>query len=438
MKKFSKSIILLLLVAAGVIYSWYFISQKNNVHLSNRKFYPSRNDWKFLEKAILIIQQNWSFPDKIKEVNWSLSDCKLWDFSKYHQPVDLRQNPYVFDCYLSNSLKYRDSSKSTLDPSIIAVTIGGKTKSFVVQKSKSNTGFEYINFSQNLSSKSDVIPFEKISLTLTENDNGGHSVNIILPFDQSEKYLPKGIYYYGQDISSLPKKLRDRFSFDAENSKKEIYSKVRTWDNYNRDFIIDKYPVRNFQVENIIKDLSVDIDKTSRGEFSLRLARQLQRQVCFERGMVPLQAYVWDAATYLRDTSNQELEINRSLYFFGDRWDEKNFCRLQPSKECKLKFEPKLLEDSLTWMGLAGVSQFFESFDNDIDPYFNIKTSSLFFSKDSVWQILAHRFHWSGEGFLKEDRIFVSSIAGVMTPETQLETQFSVAFRCMKELVTYP
>lgn len=438
MKKFSKSTILTLFTLIGVTYGiWSFYYQQNTSSLKFKSFYPSRSEWVFLEKAIQEIVFRWNYPDRIKEIDWTTSECEIWDFSKFNQPHDLRQNPYVFECYLSNSVRYFDSSKTAKNQNKISVSIEGKTKTFTFVQNKIKSLFKYVQYKQFDTIKSDLYPTEHLLVNLAEEDNSANIIQVVLPFNQSEKYLPKAKYFYGQDLSTLPKQLRDRLSNDTPNNKLK-FAKVRSWDNLNRDFLIDKYPVRNFQVENILKNLNLTYDKSNRGEFSLRLLKDLQRQVCLGRGMEPLQAYVWDAATYFRDPVTDAEGLHRSLYFFGDRWDEKNYCNIQPTTECKKKFSPLLVEDSLTWMGVGGVSQFFESFENEIDPYFNIKTSSMFYSKNSAWQILAHRFHWSGEGFLKEDRFFISSISGITTNEVPLGTQFGVAFRCMKQMVTYP
>lgn len=437
MKKFSKVLTILffpIILILGLTYYLQVFSKKD--HLIP-KVALSRSDWQNIDKFIAIFHELWNYPDRLKEIDWSHSECPWWDFKNYHEQIDLRQNLLVFKCILEGRVKRNSQEKKLIN----FLEFEGRDSQgkqevyFIKQTNKSDKFFQHLNNDSMVSN--DYLPFEALELEIGKKSDQNFGFKFTLSFDQKFKLLPQANYYYGQDINQLP------FQFKKLSKNLNEFAQVRSWDNIGRYLVIDKLPVRNYELNLWEKSSQVQIKLASNllavEEFVSYLTQAEQKDYCSSRGMTLMEATVFDAATYYRDIRNYKDKIERTYYYFGNRMPSDNKCDLQPTSECKnpLSVRPNF-NLQVSWMGMMALTNDFESMANPFDPIFNLRPGSKYFKENSAWQLLANRMQWSTTGFSQEDFKWISSILGTKLESTPIETNLPIQFRCMKEWVTYP
>lgn len=211
-----------------------------------------------------------------------------------------------------------------------------------------------------------------------------------------EKYLPANSYNAGVEVS-----------------------KKYMWDNFMYDVYIDKYYAHEFESDKILT-------LTEMNNF------------CRSQGKSLLESRYFDAATFFPSK-------NKVIYKHPYPWtkssrsflssDEKlnhGHCENAYVKECiELKKYNQFAGYSLSWMGidhsLGGLP---EAFRNIFNHRANIKLSSYFLLRSSLWHKNGARAYWNGSGFFQKDFEQVEQY-------TKRMIQFSfdkikVAFRCVR------
>lgn len=432
MKKFSKVLLFLLLCVAISYGVWRYFYTISSTDKAEVKLYITRTDWIASQKLIESIKQAWDQPDRLNYINWKDSECPYWDFKNYHQAVDLRQNYLVLKCILENKVKQttQQFENDKFTQLSVKKPDGSQEKYFLKNIDNQNGYFKHLNLA--LTPGNEYLPFEGIYFVMGKSSDNDFEFTFTLSADQKLVYLPQANYFYAQDVNQLPHKYKN----DTKNVHQ--FANVQSWDNLGRHFLIDKMPVRNFELQ-LLLDFELLKNKLATTVLapeliSNYLTLEVQKQYCASRGMQLLDAAVFDAATFYRDIRNFDSANSRSLFYFGQRWPVENRCRLQKTIDCKN--DKSDLE--ISWMGLLSFTSDFEALNNNFDPFYNLKAGSNYFKLDSAWQFLGNRMHWNGQAHGQEDFKWISSIMGNPLERAKFDLRLPVQFRCMKEWVSYP
>lgn len=397
----------------------------------------TRLDWQHLQNIMSKVQALWDQPDRLKGIDWANSECPWWDFKQFHEMTDLRQNFLVLKCLLNNKTNENAQVKSKSNFTQFSFTNkNGTVESYFLKKRDAEFNY-FDHLKKNTVNANEYLPFDGIRLEIGKKGNTNFSFSFTLFNDQKLKFLPQANYFYGQDINQLPHQHK------MQIKEGQPFASVRPWDNVGRYIVIDKLPVRNFELELWDKSLSL---KNKFSQVLLKpelpvtyLSQSDQELYCQSRGMQLIDAAVFDAATFYRDIRNYQEEKNRSLFYFGNRWPLKNKCQLQKTQECRNeKYQRPNFNMQISWMGLLDFSNEFESMKNIFNPQFNLHPGSKYFKEGSAWQFLANRLQWDGAAFAQENFKWVSSITGADLEPARFETNLPIQFRCMKEWVVYP
>ena len=251
-------------------------------------------------------------------------------------------------------------------------------------------------------------------------------LNLALPPDCHQVYLPEGVYAYG-----------------AINTRQKNYGESLIWSNKGRRLYLDSYPVSVRQINewaalNNFKNL---ISDSSEYFPSLSLNLTQMKKFCEFYGKKLMEAHIYDAATFLWDDHDKakltDLLLPRSPHHWDQREAKILTCDRVLSKECVNDF--KLLyyhRYSPTWAGLYNVlGGYMEAMNNPYHSDFNLKASSFYFKRDSFWHQLGRRAMWTGEGHDQQHFEWrdVKSLTQVREAPGVEEQKLEVGFRCYLE-----
>ena len=245
-----------------------------------------------------------------------------------------------------------------------------------------------------------------------EDPETKEKLTIALSDNCHELYLEQNTYAYGEAPTG---KNSDDYQFD----------------NLNRQIYFDQHLVTNSDINEWIK---YDTLKQTNGLENVTLGDQLflpatnlnltqMQNYCSFKGKNLILAHIIDAASFL--TSDQ----HRSPYYWTKkRVEQKINCDLVFSKECLAEKKYRLNSSGPSWAGLYdSLGGVMEAMRNPIDPESNLKASSFYFEKKSLWHHLGFRAHWDGASH----ELGNFNFKGIAP--SGIENTYQVGFRCMRE-----
>ncbi len=263
---------------------------------------------------------------------------------------------------------------------------------------------------------------EKAYRLLTPQNNSSVEKPLYL-FSLFAKKMPEAIYDIAFDPACKEMYLPQRIYGLKENKGKSFW----LWDNFNRDFFIDAYPVTNREIKDWLEFAEFNSDYP-KPMFELAPDSQLShpaillnpiemQQYCRFHGKEVLPDYLYESASYY---PRDELNVRPLTYQLSDYpWTRKNSlsfvenankqlnyqmtkenCRMLYSLECKDIESLQYYDNaSISWIGirsiLGGNFEYFES--NRLDEL-NLKLSSMYFPLRNQNQKLGAFGYWDGEG----------------------------------------
>lgn len=241
-------------------------------------------------------------------------------------------------------------------------------------------------------------------------------------------------------IELKDKKSSKSFFFEVQNTckakklPKGIYPREdeQLWDNYLFSIEVDKYYVSTLEVARWKKE---KIPSNSLPSPSTNLSLEQRKQYCKSVGKQLLSTEVFDAAAFF---PNQKVKENKYFYKYPFPWSKKRE-KLHPPKntqdctkiyteECKTILPFVYMGDrSVSWIGINyALGDYAEVFDS-LDNTHNLKVSNKNLNSESKWHRNGKRATWSGENFLN------NSFVGISSQEYEVMKN-NIAFRCMRFL----
>lgn len=185
-------------------------------------------------------------------------------------------------------------------------------------------------------------------------------------------------------MSYLP---QNKYSYGLSNERKFI------WDNYNRDFYIDKYYVSNYDVKNWNSALATNF--SYKANTNLSLSQKIK--FCQSKGKRLLEARFFDAASFIydKDAKNNYFYKHKTNFTKGRSFlSSKDGLRLKDCYKafvlgCEKFYQFKNYDNmSLTWIGINyALGGHYEEMINRFDRDLTLKESSMYLAKSSK----AHR-----------------------------------------------
>jgi hypothetical protein len=338
---------------------------------NSEQFVRRREALQRLMKNAAELQRIWIEGEDSKE--WSLvkNQClKKKGITQAFNESLLRCNPFLIDC---------------VDQFV-------EKKPFFVK----NATFIYPSYVYTLE---DFKTHEQLAVSLSDNCH--------------QLYLEQNIYFYGEAPKSME---REDYQFD----------------NFNQHLYFDQHLVTNNEVNEWIKyDRTIStqgISPVLLGENlftpAVHLTVKQMSDYCSFKGQQLMSAAIYDAATFL------SRERNRSPYYWTKK--SKNVelnCNLLFSKDCLSEKKWTMNYSLPSWAGLYdSLGGVMEAVRNPIDIESNLKASSLYFSKNSLWHQLGVRAHWDGLGHVRRNFNFKGH------DPLNTEDNYQVGFRCMREV----
>jgi hypothetical protein len=249
--------------------------------------------------------------------------------------------------------------------------------------------FQLVMKSQSLNSQ---IPRSSVMISLIHQQSDT-KMNLLLEDSCRVTYLPQRLYRYrlpGNDGESL------------------------LWDNFHRHFFIEKFFVSKRDIKDWIEETDYQVsfsynDPSEWPQPSTDLTRSEQIKYCQWKGGKLLEAYLFDAATFLPLNISDPYGVGSSLSYLPWQMgkpisheieiNEKE-CRKIYAEECEEKF--KLIpfsKDSASWIGIFDVmSGIAENFHNSFHPDLNQKESSSLYKMSDPKQQLGLRVKGTKKG----------------------------------------
>jgi len=356
---------------------WFLFKQNSDASLKKSESFSKEKDWVALAKAIKHIHYLWESGDY---PYLSEMPCNTdWD-PEYVGRDFLKCNPEILECHLDYQAKNE------------LVNIGPKENKIFLKKEKRFISKNSYN--------------DGVDLTFLFGKNQIRKVNF-----QSrchETYLPRGKYTYSP--------------LNTENALNNIEREESVdWIN-DKDIFIDKFLVtrKDYNFSNNKK-----IKPSQRSYFPVDdINLKQMHDYCRRQNKKLLTAKIYDAMTY-----SKRAKIN----LFEDI--SKISCNVIYTKNCIGKSELKFQDtNNVSWMGTYDIrGGILEALDNKTDKDFNVVSSSFYFSSDSFWHNLTHRFQWNGLSHREIDFRFISSVTGERLKLIE-SNDIKVGFRCYREL----
>ncbi len=225
------------------------------------------------------------------------------------------------------------------------------------------------------------------------------------------------------------------------------------WDNFGRHIYIDKYRVKNWEVQLWAQDQKREEILTRYKSLNpLESARDLNKeemkQYCEFFGKHVLSAQIFDAATiHPEEIDNPESKLLRGSYYswvrrnsmaelYSVQFENNDITEENLNKLCvktygfeclHLSKEDNLI-DSSSWSGIKEVfGGDFQYLKNNINPSENLFLSSEYFTLKSKVHTTGQRGGWTGDGFTRKEFNFKE-----FREDLKKEGDFGVNFRCMR------
>ncbi len=241
-------------------------------------------------------------------------------------------------------------------------------------------------------------------------------LNILLKDFCHESFLEEKTYAYGE----MPKK----------NEGEDFL-----FDNINQKIYLDKHLVTKREYQDFQKASGqISNERATGDELFLpidNISLQDMHNYCLFKGKELMNAHIFDAATFLwNDNSPGSKWLRRSAYYWTKNLKSKiESCDQVFTKECIGSHVYKINSISPSWAGLQdSMGGVMEVFKNPIEPDKNLKVSSFYLSRSSIWHALGKRAKWTGEG--NDLRYFDLEDAEIDPGLTSIR----VGFRCMRRV----
>ena len=371
-----------------------------------------------LEKGLSVLETWWKDgPPNVKK--WrglcphTLGTAENVDLSYY------KCNPAAIECAIDNAF-------------YPVIETGGRFYKMTlnkIYKTESGQLRRYHPISKSTVSLSQI-PYEGVIVEISLKDEPGEKIQVTLADTCNNTFLPKRTYVLG----SMGKRKKDWL-----------------WDNFDRNYYIDKFLVTNREILDWIefnngpRSLYQKLKNKVLAAPATMLTKKQMEDYCMTYGKGVLPAHLYDAATFHPEKYEDKNKnyIYRSRYPEGGR-NSKHFlekikkgkldkpnsdqCRKAYGLEC---FQITQFEHhsraSTTWSGLYQVMGGYpEYLENYIDPKRNLKASSFYLPMVSQFHQLGKRSYWDGEG-----GGFQNFEAGLYPP---IDKNYEVAFRCYREV----
>jgi len=200
-------------------------------------------------------------------------------------------------------------------------------------------------------------------------------------------------------------------------------------DTFGRRIYLDSRLVLNFEVNEWIDAEKLSMKKTEpKKSFdpATHLTFGLMEKFCASQGKTIMMAHFFDAATFYQSEKDVP---KRSVFHWTMMKNPKDFtCRNLFSYECLEQNRFQVNQTTPSVRGLFDpMGGVLEAFKNPIHPNLNLKASSFYFKRNSIWHSLGKRAKWNGSSFDLSAFDF-----GAEQPITN-DRELKVGFRCMRE-----
>lgn len=199
------------------------------------------------------------------------------------------------------------------------------------------------------------------------------------------------------------------------------------WDNLGRRIFVDKYHVNRDQFARWLG--KTDVTEPTMAETSA--TKKQQQDFCRSRKGFLLESRVLDAASMYPAASKSALVLKspypwtKSNRFDPDQVNCENFLY----QGCELKSVYQA--SGLSWLGLfQTLGGPFESVENTFEGRANLKLSSVYLPKDSVFNQLGKRAFWTGQGGKLKNFVFKEFYSEDLVGDIDSKQEYGVAFRC--------